>query len=106
VESKRSDPVEDASMRVDRFRNKGDNEFFVAEIHRLPTDGESHEETVNLFSARAREYFETYEGALRRSKTLVKEAERRGERTLCLIYRQTLVATVVESDRRHLRIVK
>jgi hypothetical protein len=92
-------------MRVDRFRNKEGNEFFVVEIHRLPSEEEPYEETVSLISTRSREYFENYDGALQRSKTLVKEAERRGEHILCLIYRQTLVATVVESDRRHLRIV-
>ena len=98
--------MEDNGMRVDSFRDKEGNEFFVVEIHRLPDVGETYEETVSSISTRSREYFANYDGALQRSKTMVREAERRGEQILCLIYKQTLVATVGLSDRRHLKILK
>jgi hypothetical protein len=93
-------------MRVEDYQNQEGNEFFVLEIHKLPTKDETCEEMVQLMAGRQREYFDAYHAALQRSKTVVKEAEKNGERVVCMIYKQKLVATVVNSDKPQLRIIR
>ena len=93
-------------MHGDDYRDKEGYEFFVLEIHNLPIKDETYEEMVNLIVGRHREYFSSSDAALKRSEAIVRDAERRGERVVCMIYQQKLIATVVNSDKDHLRIVK
>ena len=93
-------------MRVEDYQNQEGNEFFVLEIHKLPTKDESCEEMIQLIAGRQREYFDAYDAALQRSKLLVRQAEKDRERIVCMIYRQKLVATVVNSEKPPLRIVR
>ncbi len=93
-------------MRIEDYQDQEGNEFFVVETHKLPTRDETSEEMVQLIAGRQREYFDAYHTALQRSKLMVREAERNGERVVCMIYKQKLVATVVNSEKPLLRIVR